>query len=70
MGGIVTIAFVAAFLYAGKRLFSVKDWGEAVQDPHPHKRGGYGSLQAFPRTSLRTCDEVPVRPDGLAYLRE
>lgn len=28
MGGIITIAFVAAFLYAGKRLFSVKDWGK------------------------------------------
>lgn len=27
MGGMITIAFVAAFLYAGKRLFSVKDWG-------------------------------------------
>lgn len=31
MGGMITIAFVAAFLYAGKRLFSVKDWG------HGHK---------------------------------
>lgn len=28
MGGMITIAFVAAFLYAGKRLFSVKDWGK------------------------------------------
>ena len=33
MGGMITIAFVTAFLYAGKRLFSVKDWGE-----QPHKR--------------------------------
>ena len=28
MGGMITIAFVAAFLYAGKRLFSIKDWGK------------------------------------------
>lgn len=28
MGGMITIAFVAAFLYAGKRLFNVQDWGK------------------------------------------
>lgn len=31
MGGMITIAFVVAFLYAGKRLFSPKDWGHRTQ---------------------------------------
>ena len=52
MGGMITIAFVAAFLYAGKRLFSVKDWGKQSRT---RTRIGGVDMGAYRRFHERHC---------------
>ena len=55
----ITIAFVAAFLYAGKRLFSVKDWGE---QPRTRTRIGGVDVGAYKRFHERHCGPVANVP--------
>ncbi len=59
MGGMITIAFVAAFLYAGKRLFSVKDWGE---QPRTRTRINGVDMGAYRRFHERHCGPVANVP--------
>ena len=59
MGGMITIAFVAAFLYAGKRLFSVKDWGE---QPRTRTRINGVDVGAYKRFHERHCGPVANAP--------
>lgn len=59
MGGMITVAFVAAFLYAGQRLFSVNDWGE---QPRTRTRIGGVDMGAYRRFHERHCGPVANVP--------